>query len=80
MGQMGVGGQPPLPAGQPGQPQPPGGAARPAVLNQLYPTDLLNQPFNVAELDLPPPAIILPPNVCAAIVFAGLLLTFYSRV
>jgi len=31
-------------------------------LNQLYPTDLLNQPFNVAELDLPPPPIILPPN------------------
>ena len=32
-------------------------------LNQLYPTDLLNAPFNVAELDLPPPPIILPPNV-----------------
>ncbi|KAI9735888.1 MAG: COPII subunit [Cirrosporium novae-zelandiae] len=31
-------------------------------LNQLYPTDLLNQPFNVAELDYPPPPIILPPN------------------
>ncbi|KAL1844114.1 hypothetical protein VTJ49DRAFT_4966 [Mycothermus thermophilus] len=31
-------------------------------LNQLYPTDLLNQPFNVSELDLPPPPIILPPN------------------
>jgi protein transport protein SEC24 len=38
--------------------------ARPAPLNQLYPTDLLNQPFNVSELDLPPPPIILPPNVC----------------
>lgn len=63
MGQMGMGGQPPLPGAQPGQPQPPAGAARPAVLNQLYPTDLLNQPFNVAELDLPPPPIILPPNV-----------------
>lgn len=37
--------------------------SRPAVLNQLYPTDLLNQPFNVAELDLPPPPIVLPPNV-----------------
>jgi len=24
---------------------------------------LLNQPFNVSELDLPPPPIILPPNV-----------------
>lgn len=33
-------------------PQPAAGAAR---LNQLYPTDLLNQPFNVAELDYPPP-------------------------
>ena len=27
-------------------------------MNQLYPTDLLNQPFNVAELELPPPPII----------------------
>lgn len=63
MGQMGVGAQPPMPGAQPGQPQPPPGAARPAVLNQLYPTDLTNQPFNVAELDLPPPPIILPPNV-----------------
>ena len=32
-------------------------------LNQLYPTDMLNQPFSVAELDLPPPPIVLPPNV-----------------
>lgn len=48
-----------------GQPQPPqpAQAARPTVLNQLYPTDLLTQPFNVTELDLPPPPIILPPNV-----------------
>jgi protein transport protein SEC24 len=38
--------------------------ARAGPLNQLYPTDLLNQPFNVSELDLPPPPIILPPNVC----------------
>ncbi|KAH7349586.1 Sec23/Sec24 trunk domain-containing protein [Plectosphaerella cucumerina] len=47
-----------------GQPQPPQaqGAVRPVALNQLYPTDLLNQPFNVSELDLPPPPIILPPN------------------
>ena len=36
---------------------------RAPVLNQLYPTDLSNQPFNVAELDLPPPPAILPPNV-----------------
>ena len=34
-----------------------------APLNQLYPTDLLNQPFNVSELDFPPPPIVLPPNV-----------------
>lgn len=49
-----------------GQPQPApsaAGAPRPVALNQLYPTDLLNQPFNVSELDLPPPPIILPPNV-----------------
>lgn len=59
MGQVGFGGAPPPAiAGQPQQ-----AGARPAVLNQLYPTDLLNQPFNVAELDLPPPPIILPPNV-----------------
>lgn len=32
-------------------------------MNQLFPTDLLNQPLNVAELDKPPPSIILPPNV-----------------
>ncbi|KAI9797472.1 MAG: COPII subunit [Candelina submexicana] len=31
-------------------------------LNQLYPTDLMSAPFNVSELDLPPPPIILPPN------------------
>ena len=37
--------------------------ARPAALNQLYPTDLSNQPFNVAELDYPPPPAILLPNV-----------------
>ncbi|KAM7194616.1 hypothetical protein V8F33_007168 [Rhypophila sp. PSN 637] len=35
---------------------------RPGPLNHLYPTDLLNQPFNVSELELPPPPIILPPN------------------
>ena len=32
-------------------------------MNQLYPTDILNAPLNVSELDLPPPPIILPPNV-----------------
>ena len=34
-------------------------------MNPLYPTDLLNQPMNVTELDLLPPPIILPPNVCS---------------
>ena len=47
----------------PGQ-QPVGQVPQAVALNQLYPTDLLNQPFNVSELDLPPPPIILPPNVC----------------
>lgn len=56
-GQMDMSQKPPP---QPGQQQPPG---RPAVLNQLYPTDLQNQPLNVAELDYPPPPAILPPNV-----------------
>ncbi|KAH8590875.1 hypothetical protein B0O99DRAFT_520657 [Bisporella sp. PMI_857] len=55
MGQMGLSGAQPV-----AQPQQAPG--RPQVLNQLYPTDLLNQPFNVAELDLPPPPIILPSN------------------
>ncbi|KAG9243980.1 transport protein-like protein SEC24 [Calycina marina] len=55
MGHMGMGGVPPAA-------QTLAGAARPVVLNQLYPTDLLNQPFNVAELELPPPPIILPAN------------------
>ncbi|TQV98292.1 hypothetical protein V2A60_007953 [Cordyceps javanica] len=35
---------------------------RQAALNQLYPSDLLSQPFNVAEVDLAPPPINLPPN------------------
>lgn len=62
MGQMGMGGQQ-QPAQLGGQVQPPIAQPRPPVLNQLYPTDLLNVPFNVAELDLPPPPIILPANV-----------------
>ena len=45
-----------------GQQQPPA-PAKAAVLNQLYPTDLSNQPLNVAELDYPPPPAILPANV-----------------
>jgi protein transport protein SEC24 len=44
------------------QPQPPP-SQRHMALNQLYPTDLFSQPFNVSELDLPPPPIVLPPNV-----------------
>ena len=32
-------------------------------MNQLYPTDLMNTTLNVAELELPPPPIVLPPNV-----------------
>lgn len=36
--------------------------ARQTALNQLYPSDLLSQPFNVAEVDLSPPPINLPPN------------------
>jgi protein transport protein SEC24 len=43
-------------------------APRAVPLNQLYPTDLLTQPFNVAELDYPPPPIILPPNVSAVFI------------
>lgn len=58
MTNLGIGGQSqPLPTQPLHPPQ-----QRPQ-LNQLYPTDLLNQPFNVAELDLPPPPILLPANV-----------------
>ncbi|KAJ5814697.1 protein transport protein Sec24 [Penicillium riverlandense] len=46
----------------PQQQHPVAQAARPVQLNQLYPTDLLSQPFNVAELDYPPPPITLPPG------------------
>jgi protein transport protein SEC24 len=54
--------------------------ARAAPLNQLYPTDLLNQPFNVSELDLPPPPIILPPNVRGNpyLSFVSYMLTFHG--
>jgi protein transport protein SEC24 len=45
------------------KPLPQAAPQRSPVLNQLYPTDLLNQPFNVQELDYPPPPAILPPNV-----------------
>ncbi len=43
--------------------QPQAAQGRAPVLNQLYPTDLQNQPLNVAELDYPPPPAILRPNV-----------------
>jgi protein transport protein SEC24 len=57
-GHMGVGDP-----NQPQQPMQPQQVPRAVPLNQLYPTDLLTQPFNVAEIDYPPPPIILPPNV-----------------
>ncbi|KAF2835061.1 COPII component protein [Patellaria atrata CBS 101060] len=41
--------------------QPPAQAPS-SQLNQLYGSDLLSQPFDVRELDLPPPPINLPPN------------------
>ena len=44
-------------------------------LNQLYPTDLLNQGFTPDELDLPPPPIILPPNVRKTCAVARTMLT-----
>lgn len=48
----------------PPQPQPAVQPPRHVQLNQLYPTDLISQPFNVAELDYPPPPVILPEGVC----------------
>ena len=54
-GQMDMSQKPQPQATQRGQP-----------LNQLYPSDLINQPFNVAELDYPPPPAILPLNVSQA--------------
>lgn len=59
--QMGMGGPP---MGSPMmQQQQPGGIQKAQPLNQLFTVDLMQQPFNVAELDFPPPEIILPPNV-----------------
>jgi protein transport protein SEC24 len=54
---------------EPPQPMQPQQVPRAVPLNQLYPTDLLTQPFNVAEIDYPPPPIILPPNVSPLIQF-----------
>ena len=42
-------------------PQPLAGQSNP-YMNQLYPSDLISQPFDVRELDNSPPAINLPPN------------------
>lgn len=73
MGQMGLGGPGPATA------QPQQATNRPLVLNQLYPTDLLNQPFNVSELELPAPPIILPPHVSATSKREKFTLTLYYR-
>ncbi|KAF2115258.1 COPII component protein [Lophiotrema nucula] len=62
--QMNIGGQPGQP-GIPPQQAPPGGAAVASNLNQLYPSDLLGQPFTAFELSQPPPPIVLPPNTSA---------------
>jgi protein transport protein SEC24 len=32
-------------------------------MNVLYPTDLMSHPFQVSELDAPPPPLLIPPNV-----------------
>jgi len=63
--QMGMGGAQPQQAQQPAQqPQAPQGATQ-MRLNPLQPVDISmqGQPFHVADLDAPPPPIILPPNV-----------------
>jgi protein transport protein SEC24 len=61
-GQMAMGGAPPMQAAPQMMPQPQG-IQKAQGLNQLYTVDLMQQPFNAAELDLPPPEIVLPPNV-----------------
>lgn len=65
-GQMNIGGQQ-APQFQQHMQQPQMQQQPPAMhqvqMNQLQPTDLISQPFNVYELDLPPPQINLPPNV-----------------
>ncbi|KAF2670973.1 hypothetical protein BT63DRAFT_423237 [Microthyrium microscopicum] len=45
-----------------GAPQQPTAQMPPQASNQLYPSDLIGQPFTVQELDNPPPPIHLPPN------------------
>lgn len=58
-GKMGLGGQQQQPK-SPATQQPGPGSLQ---LNRLQSTDLISAPFHVSELDLPPPPIILPPNV-----------------
>lgn len=60
-GQMGIQQQPAAPQAA--------STNAPLQLNRLQTTDLISQPFHVSELDLPPPPIILPPNVCLLITF-----------
>lgn len=70
-GQMNIGGQ------QAPPPQQLQHRAQP--LNMLYATDLVNQPFHVSELDLPPPRIILPQNVGRETTVSKLLIKPKSR-
>ena len=65
--QMGFSGSPQPQAQQQAQNRP--------HLNQLYPTDMMNQPFQVSELDLDPPAIVLPPNVSRVQLYVDIILT-----
>jgi protein transport protein SEC24 len=63
------------------KPAPQAAPQRAPVLNQLYPADLLNQPFNVQELDYPPPLAILPPNVSVKVtLFPDISADFYRPV
>ena len=62
-GQMGMGGASPMPATAPQMVPQPVGVQKAQGLSQLFTVDLMQQPFNAAELDLPPPEIMLPLNV-----------------
>lgn len=53
------------------QPQPQGSTA-PVPLTRLQTTDLISQPFHVSEIDMPPPPIVLPPNVRPRSSFSGI--------
>jgi protein transport protein SEC24 len=61
-GHMNLQGQPPM-GQQQAQPMQQQARQIPLAQNQLYPSDLISQPFRVEELDNPPPAINLPPGV-----------------